>query len=129
MAIRVVRLGSPRAKGEGLRIGTVRRPPRGVPKTEYASRDIYDVWLPNLSPSEPLLKQGLAAQDDKAWARFARAFRKEMKAPEAARVLDLLAALSHQTDFAIGCYCADAERCHRSILGELLAERGALLAE
>ncbi len=127
MAIRVVRLGSPRAKGEGLRIGTVRRPPRGVPKAEYASRDIYDVWLPSLSPSEGLLKQARNAADDKDWARFVRAFRKEMKAPEASRLLDLLAALSHQTNFAIGCYCADQNRCHRSVLQELLAQRGAAL--
>ncbi len=128
MAIRVVRLGSPRQPGEGLRLGTVRRPPRGVPKSELASRDFYDVWLPNLAPSEELLKQGQAAQDEpngQAWKRFERRFRAEMKAPEVSRVLDLLAALSRQTDFSLGCYCAGEERCHRAILRQLLAERGA----
>ena len=127
MAIRVVRLGSERAEGEGLRIGTVRRPPRGVPKSEYAARDIYDVWLPLLSPSEELLKRAKQADDDARWRAFVRSFRAEMKRPEPSRVLDLLAALSHQTDFAVGCYCADERRCHRSVLGELLAERGAVL--
>lgn len=128
MAVRIVRLGSPRTAGEGLRIGTVRRPPRGVPKTEFATRDFYDLWLPNLAPSEALLKRGQAAADERAWKRFARAYRAEMKAPEAGRVLDLLAALSRRTDFAVGCYCADEMRCHRSVLRELLAEHGAELA-
>ena len=129
MAIRVVRLGSPRQPGEGLRVGTVRRPPRGVPKSEYASRGIYDVWLPILSPSEELLKKSQPAGDEKAWTSFQRHFRAEMKAPEPSRVLDLLAALSRQTDFSIGCYCAEESRCHRSILRELLRRRGAQLIE
>jgi uncharacterized protein YeaO (DUF488 family) len=125
MAIRIVRLGSPRAAGEGLRIGTVRRPPRGVPKSEFASRDYYDVWLPNLSPSPELVKEALASRDDKSWNAFRRKFRSEMSEPEASRVLDLLAALSRQTDFSVGCYCEDENRCHRSVLRELLKERGA----
>jgi uncharacterized protein YeaO (DUF488 family) len=125
MAIRVVRLGSPRAPGEGLRVGTVRRPPRGVPKDEYASRDLYDVWLPELAPSEALLARGRAADDERSWRAFVRSYRAEMKAPDRRHLLDLLAALSRQTDFSVGCYCADERRCHRSILRELLAERGA----
>jgi len=125
MAIRIVRLGSPRAPGEGLRLGTVRRPPRGVPKSEYAKRDLYDVWLPNLSPSEALLKEGKSAHNDKSWSFFRRKFRMEMSQPEPAKVLDLLAALSHQTQMSLGCYCEDEGRCHRSILRELLRERGA----
>lgn len=128
MTIRVVRLGTARAAGEGLRIGTVRRPPRGVPKTEFARRDFYDVWLPNLAPSESLLKAGQTVEDERAWKAFARRYRAEMKQPDAARLLDTLAALSHQTNFAVGCYCANEQRCHRSILRELLAERGAELA-
>jgi uncharacterized protein YeaO (DUF488 family) len=128
MAIRVVRLGSPRAPGEGLRIGTVRRPPRGVPKEEYASRDIYDVWLPNVAPSEPLVKEALGAKDERSWKGFVRRYRAEMKRPEARRVLDLLAALSHATDLSVGCYCEDESRCHRSVLRALLEERGARLA-
>jgi len=128
MPIHVVRLGSPRLAGEGLRLGTVRRPPRGVPKAEIASRDFYDVWLPELAPSEALLKAGRAADDDASWRRFVRRYRAEMKAPEKVRLLDLLAALSRQTSFSVGCYCADERRCHRSILRELLEERGAELA-
>jgi len=128
MAIRVVRLGSPRARGEGLRLGTVRRPPRGVPKSEYASRDLYDVWLPDLAPSEALLKEALQAKDDRAWRGFVRRYLAEMKRPEAVRLLTLLAALSHQTHFSVGCYCADEERCHRSVLKELLRKHGATLA-
>jgi uncharacterized protein YeaO (DUF488 family) len=128
MAIRIVRLGSPRGKGEGLRIGTVRRPPRGVPKHEFASRNFYDVWLPNLAPSEALLKRALQAEDARAWRSFVRSFRMEMKRPEASRVLDLLAALSHGTAFSVGCYCVNESRCHRSILRELFEERGARLA-
>ena len=127
MAIRIVRLGSPRAKGEGLRIGTVRRPPRGVPKAEFASRDFYDVWLPNLAPSEELRRAGQAAQDERQWRSFARRYRAEMKRPEASRVFDLLAALSHTADFSIGCYCEDERRCHRSLMRELLAQRHALV--
>lgn len=129
MAIRVVRLGSPRAKGEGLRIGTVRRPPRGVPKSEYASRDFYDVWLPNLAPSEALLKQARESLDDaRAWRAFVRRYRMEMKRPESRALLDTLAALSRHADFSVGCYCADEARCHRSVLRELLAEHGAQIA-
>jgi uncharacterized protein YeaO (DUF488 family) len=125
MAIRIVRLGSPRVSGEGLRIGTVRRPPRGVPKTEYASRDLYDVWLPELAPSEALLKQAQQAKDERAWRAFVRRYRAEMNRPEAKRLLALLAALSHQTNFSVGCYCADETRCHRSVLKELLREHWA----
>jgi uncharacterized protein YeaO (DUF488 family) len=128
MAIRVVRLGSPRTPGEGLRLGTVRRPPRGVPKAEHASRDFYDVWLPDLAPSENLLKQALRASDERAWRSFTRRYRAEMKRPEAARLLALLAALSHRTSLSVGCYCADEARCHRSVLKALLLERGADLA-
>ena len=128
MAVFVVRLGSPRLRNEGLRIGTVRRPPRGVPKAELASRNFYDVWLPNLAPSEKLLKLGREAEDDRRWRSFARRYRSEMNTPENRRLLDLLAALSRHTDFSVGCYCADENRCHRSILRALLAERGALLA-
>lgn len=137
MAIRVVRRGSPRAAGEGVRIGTVRRPPRGVPKDEYAQRDLYDVWLPNLAPSEELLKRGQAASracrgaasDERAWRSFAARYRAEMKRPEAGRVLDVLAALSHGADFSVGCYCENEARCHRSVLRELLAERGAAIVQ
>jgi uncharacterized protein YeaO (DUF488 family) len=128
MAIRVVRLGTPKAKDEGLRLGTVRRPPRGVPKSEYASRGFYDVWLPELSPSESLVKQALHATDERAWRAFAKRYRAEMKRPEAARLLMLLAGLSRQTNFSVGCYCADEARCHRSVLKALLREHGATLA-
>lgn len=128
MALRVVRLGSPRVEGEGIRLGTVRRPPRGVPKAEFALRDFYDLWLPNLAPSEGLLKEGMAARDEKDWARFKRRYIAEMKRPEADRVIDLLAAFSHRTDFSVGCYCADEARCHRSILRELLEKKGACLS-
>jgi len=125
MAIRIVRLGSPRKSDEGSRIGTVRRPPRGVRKEDYASKNIYDVWFPNLSPSEALLKEASPIHDEKSWKTFKRKFLAEMKSPEARRDLDLLAALSHQTNFAIGCYCEDESRCHRSILKTLLESRGA----
>jgi uncharacterized protein YeaO (DUF488 family) len=128
MAIRIVQLGTPRAPGEGLRLGTVRRPPRGVPKEEFARRDFYDVWLPNLAPSAGLVAEALAAVDDKAWAAVRRKYRAEMKQPDAGHVLDMLAALSHQTAFAVGCYCEDEQRCHRSLLRELLEERGAEVA-
>ena len=128
MAVRVVRLGSPRGPGEGLRVGTVRRPPRGVPKTEYRSRDFYDVWLPELAPSESLVKQAQGASDQREWRRFAKRYRSEMKRPEAARLLDLLAALSRQTSLSVGCYCEDEARCHRSVLKELLSEHGAQVA-
>ncbi len=125
MAIRIVRLGTPREKGEGPRVGTVRRPPRGVRKEEFASRDFYDVWFPNLSPSEALVKEALHADDEKAWNAFRRKFLAELREPHASRELDLLAALSHQTDLSVGCYCEREERCHRSILREALLERGA----
>ncbi len=131
MSVRIVRLGSPRLAGEGLRIGTVRRPPRGVPKSEYAKRDLYDVWLPNLAPSESLLKlaQEAAAGDDaRAWRGFVRRYRAEMKTPENRALLDTLAALSHHAAFSVGCYCEDEARCHRSVLRELLAARGAAMA-
>jgi uncharacterized protein YeaO (DUF488 family) len=125
MSVRVVRLGSPRARGEGVRIGTVRRPPRGVPKREFASGNWYDVWLPLLSPSPATIRAGQSATTDKAWAAFARRYRAEMGASDPARVLDLLAALSHAADFSVGCYCEDEARCHRSELRKLLVERGA----
>ena len=128
VAIRIVRLGGPRDKGEGLRIGTVRRPPRGVKKSEFASRDFYDVWLPNLAPSEALLKVTRPVKDDRAWQAFERRYRAEMARPEPRRVLDLLAALSRSSNFSIGCYCEDERRCHRSVLRALLASRGATLA-
>ncbi len=124
MTVRIVRLGSPRHETEGLRIGTVRRPPRGVPKAEYASRNLYDVWFPNLAPSEALLKEA-SPKDEQSWRLFKRRFLAEMKAPEARRDLDLLAALSHHANFAVGCYCEDEARCHRSLLRELLEARGA----
>ena len=129
MTIRIVRLGSPRESNEGLRIGTVRRPPRGVKKEDYATKNIYDVWFPNLSPSESLLKEGSSVTDEKSWKAFKRKFLTEMKLPGASRDLDLFAALSHQTNFAIGCYCKDESRCHRSILRELLQQRGANIKE
>ena len=125
MSIRIVRLGSPRHPQEGLRLGTVRRPPRGVPKTEYASRDFYDVWLPNLAPTEALLKSGQNADNDRAWSKFERAFLAEMKKPDASKLLDFIAALSHRTNLSVGCYCANEDRCHRSVLRRLLQNRGA----
>ncbi len=125
MSVRVVRLGSPRLTGEGLRIGTVRRPPRGVPKSAYASRNFYDVWLPALAPSAETVKLGQGAATAGDWRRFLRKYRAEMARPEARVVLDLLAALSRRTDFSVGCYCADESRCHRSVLRELLREHGA----
>lgn len=125
MTVRIVRLGSPRLPGEGTRIGTVRRPPRGVPRTQYARQNWYDVWYPSLAPSAGTLKRGLAARTPAQWRAFQRKFRSEMNAPEAARTLDLLAALSHHADFSVGCYCAQEDRCHRSVLRDLLRERGA----
>ena len=130
--IRIVRLGSPRAKGEGARLGTVRRPPRGVPKSDYAKRDFYDVWLPEFAPSARLVKWVYDQDEmtDAKWARFARSYRREMAEPGRARLLDVFARLSHDADFAMGCYCEDYQRCHRSILKELLVEHGArILAE
>jgi uncharacterized protein YeaO (DUF488 family) len=125
MAIRVVRLGSPRGRGEGLRLGTVRRPLRGVPKRECATRDFYDVWVPELAPSEDLVKQGLGAEDERSWRTFVRRYRAAMKRPAAARLLALLAALSRRTELSVGCYCPDETRCHRSVLRALLLEHGA----
>ena len=125
MSIRIVRLGTKRVRGEGLRIGTVRKPPRGVPRSRYASGNWYDVWFPELSPSAAAVKLALSATSDAAWARFARRYRAEMKSPSSSRALDLFAALSHQTNFSVGCYCADEARCHRSLLRELLLDRGA----
>ena len=123
--MRIVRLGSPRSRGEGLRLGTVRRPPRGVAKDRFAAEDWYDVWLPVLAPSAPLMAEGRAASTAAEWARFARRYEKEMSASDPAGVLDALAALSHQADLAVGCYCEDEDRCHRSLLRRLLADRGA----
>lgn len=125
MAIRVIRLGTPRAKDEGIRIGTVRRPPRGVPRAEFASQNWYDVWFPNLAPSVATMKQGQQAEAPAQWAAFRRKYRAEMTAPETAHALELLASLSHQTHFSVGCYCEDESRCHRSVLRELLMEKGA----
>ena len=125
MSIFIVRLGTPRKAGEGLRLGTVRRPPRGVPKGDFARLDYYDVWFPNLAPSVELVQEALAALDERAWTAFKRKFRREMNEPDRSRELDVLAALSHQTNLSVGCYCKDESRCHRSVLRELLTERGA----
>ena len=127
MAIRVVRLGTDRLPGEGLRIGTVRRPPRGVPKAEFASRNFYDVWLPILSPAAETIRRGQNAGTDREWNAFVKRYRAEMKKHEAEATLNLLAALSKHTDFSVGCYCENEQRCHRSVLRELLRERGAIL--
>ncbi len=127
MVVRVVRLGTPRAEDEGLRIGTVRRPPRGVPKTEFARRNWYDVWLPNLAPSVETMKLGQEATTAAQWSAFVRKYRAEMAAPENSHSIGLLAALSHQTSFSVGCYCEREEHCHRSVLRELLASAGAKL--
>jgi uncharacterized protein YeaO (DUF488 family) len=127
MAIRIVRLGTPRQRGEGLRIGTVRRPPRGVPRTQYAAQNWYDVWLPDLAPSAGIITLAQAATTDREWARFVRRYRREMAAAAPSRLLTLLAALSHQSSFSVGCYCADESRCHRSVLRALLQEHGARL--
>jgi uncharacterized protein YeaO (DUF488 family) len=127
MAVSVVRLGSARGKDEGPRLGTVRRPPRGVPKAEFASRDFYDVWLPELAPSADLVTEAQSKPwTDQRWQRFARAYRREMRAAD--HLIAALAALSRQTNFAVGCYCEDASRCHRRVLAELLAEAGAEIA-
>ena len=127
MAVRVVRLGSPRAADEGLRIGTVRRPPRGVPKTRFASQNWYDVWFPNLAPSVPTMKLAQAAETQAQWAVFRKKYRAEMAVPANARTIELLAKLSHQSNFSVGCYCEDPTHCHRSILRELLLEKGATI--
>lgn len=125
MTVRIVRLGSTRTRGEGLRIGTVRHPPRGVPKSEHAARNWYDVWFPELAPSAQAVKLGLAAVTDRQWAAFVKQYRAEMSAPDKGRILALLAALSRQSNFSVGCYCVDESRCHRSVLRELLEEHGA----
>jgi uncharacterized protein YeaO (DUF488 family) len=128
VALRIVRLGTPRHADEGLRIGTVRRPPRGVPKERFAADNWYDVWFPNLAPSAELMKMGQSAANDAAWQAFARKYRAEMSAADASRILDLLAALSRTARFSVGCYCDNEARCHRSLLRQLLAERGANIA-
>ena len=125
MSVRVVRLGTQRIPGEGTRIGTVRRPPRGVPKTQFAAQNWYDVWFPNLAPSVENMKLGQEAASSAQWSAFARKYKAEMAAPEATHTLKLLAALSHTTDFSVGCYCEHEHRCHRSILKQLLVENGA----
>ena len=127
MAVRIVRLGSARTRGEGTRIGTVRRPPRGVPKSEFASQDWYDVWFPNLAPSVETLKFGQEATTPAQWAVFIRKYRAEMATPDASHSLELLAALSHHTSFSVGCYCETEARCHRSVLRALLVEKGAVV--
>lgn len=128
MSVRIVRLGSARGRGEGLRLGTVRHPPRGVPKSEHARQDWYDVWLPELAPSAAAVKRALAASGAREWAAFVKRYRREMSAPERQRLLALLAALSHEASFSVGCYCEDEARCHRSVLRELLREHGARIA-
>ena len=125
MAVRIVRLGTERARDEGLRIGTVRRPPRGVPKSKFSSGNWYDVWFPNLAPAPQTIKLALGAEAQRQWGAFVRRYRAEMAAPENSRVLDLLAALSHEANFSVGCYCEDESRCHRSVLRQLLLDRGA----
>ena len=129
MAIRVVRLGSPRLPGEGTRIGTVRRPPRGVPKDRFAADDWYDTFLPQLAPSADLVKQARQAASDREWKSFVSKYRAEMAAPDNRRLVELLAALSRETDFSVGCYCEDESHCHISVLRELLVENGAKMAE
>lgn len=128
MVVRVVRLGSARNANEGIRIGTVRRPPRGVPKAQFASQNWYDVWFPNLAPSAETVKLALEASTPAQWARFVKKYRAEMAAPDSEHALELLAALSRQTNFSVGCYCEDESRCHRSVLRELLREKGAEVA-
>jgi uncharacterized protein YeaO (DUF488 family) len=128
MAVRIVRLGSARVAGEGIRIGTVRRPPRGVPRTAFAPQNWYDVWFPNLAPSAATIKLGQQAHTPAQWAAFTRRYRAEMATPENARTIELLAALSQQSDFSVGCYCEDERHCHRSVLRTLLVDKGAQLA-
>jgi uncharacterized protein YeaO (DUF488 family) len=129
MALRIVRLGSPRVKGEGTRIGTVRRPPRGVPKSKFASQNWYDVWFPNLAPSPETMKLGQSARTPAQWAGFVKKYRAEMATPDNRHTLELLAALSHHSDFSVGCYCEDEAHCHRSVLRDLSVEKGAKLEE
>jgi uncharacterized protein YeaO (DUF488 family) len=128
MTVRIVRLGSPRHPDEGPRLGTVRRPPRGVPKKDFARRDFYDAWFPNLAPSLATMKLGLAAETPAQWKRFVKAYRAEMARPEAARTIEVLALLSRHANFSVGCYCEDQSRCHRSLLRDLLAAKGARIA-
>lgn len=128
MSIKIIRLGTPRLPGEGIRLGTVRRPPRGVPKTEFARQNWYDVWFPNLAPSPATMKLGQAVETPAQWTAFARKYRAEMAAPEARHDLELLATLSHTTDFSVGCYCEHEDRCHRSLLKQLLLDHGAIVA-
>lgn len=128
MSVKIVRLGTPRSPQEGLRIGTVRRPPRGVPKAQYAEQNWYDIWFPNLSPSADTMKLGKNAESEAQWLLFTKKYRAEMAVPEARHLLELLAALSHTTNFSVGCYCENEERCHRSILRQLLVEHGAAMA-
>ena len=125
MAIRIVRLGTKRNPHEGLRIGTVRRPPRGVPKSKFSSGNWYDVWFPNLAPSPATVKLALNSETPRQWAGFVKRYRAEMASPENSRILDVLAALSHEANFSVGCYCEDESRCHRSVLRQLLLDRGA----
>lgn len=129
MAIRIVRLGTRRHKNEGVRLGTVRRPPRGVRKERYAADDWYDVWLPNLAPTATLVAAGRAAEDERAWRKFAKAYESEMKRPGNLRLIETLAALSHGADFSVGCYCEDERRCHRSVLRQLLLNHGAKISD
>lgn len=129
MAIRIVRLGTARHPDEGTRIGTVRRPPRGVPKTEFASQNWYDVWFPNLAPSAETMQLGQQAETDKDWQKFTKQYQREMAEPEPSRTLDVLAALSQHSNFSVGCYCENEERCHRSLLRGLLEAKGAKLAK
>lgn len=129
MTVRIVRLGAPRAAHEGVRLGTVRRPPRGVPKADFSRRDFYDVWYPVLAPSVASMRLGLAADSDKQWKVFARKYRAEMATPAASQSLDVLAALSHEANFSVGCYCENEARCHRSLLRELLTNLGAEMAQ
>jgi uncharacterized protein YeaO (DUF488 family) len=128
MSIRIVRLGTPRQKDEGVRLGTVRRPPRGVRKERYAADDWYDAWLPNLAPSAALVSTALAAEDERAWKKFVKAYESEMARPDNVRVIEALAALSHGANFSVGCYCEDESRCHRSVLRRILERHGAKLA-
>ena len=127
MSVRIVRLGTARAANEGVRLGTVRRPPRGVPKADFSRRNWYDVWFPVLAPSVAIMKLGLVAETERQWMAFARKYRAEMAAPAASQSLDVLAALSHDANFSVGCYCENEARCHRSLLRELLLARGAKL--
>ena len=129
MAIRIVRLGTPRHKDEGVRLGTVRRPPRGVRKERYGADDWYDVWLPNLAPTAALVATGRAAEDERAWKKFAKAYESEMNRRENLRVIEALAALSHTANFSVGCYCEDEHHCHRSLLRGIFERHGARLVE